>query len=122
MNKHHAAAKPVALDSLFGSIVVLRENQYASNNQAGCAALWNMKYCVGLLKESARVPYQMWHSPRQSVRMTGNAIDFHRLGVMDHGRDDDPASRTAAKAFGVEPARGGLPQQRLVGKSLVRRA
>ena len=32
------------------------------------------------------------------------------------------SGRLAAKPFGVEPARGGLPQQRLVGKSLVRRA
>ena len=52
--------------------------------------------------------------------MTGSAVDFHGLGVMDHGRDDDPASRTAAKPFGVEPARGGLPQQRTAAAAACR--
>ena len=49
-------------------------------------------------------------------------MDYHGLGVTNHGRDDDSTRGTAAKPFGVEPARSGLPKQQLVGKSLVRRA
>ena len=38
----------------------------ASNKQADCATPRNMRDCVGLLVESARVPTQMWHSLWQS--------------------------------------------------------
>ena len=75
-----------------------------------------MRDCVGLLVESARVPTQKWHSLWQSTRVAGIAIDFYGLGVTNHGRDDDSTRRTAAKPFGMESTRSGMPQQRLVGK------
>ena len=80
-----------------------------------------MRDCVGILVETAKVPTQMRHSLWQSARMTGSAMDYHGLGVTNHGRDDDSTRRTAAKPFGMESTRSGMPKQRLVGKPLVRR-
>ena len=68
-----------------------------------------MRDCVGILVESARIPTKIWHSLWQSARMTGSAIDFHRPGVTDRGRDDDSACEKATESLGVEPTCGGLP-------------
>ena len=79
-----------------------------------CSASLDMRYCAGILVESADTLHKYGMVLRQSVRMPWTSIDFHRQGGIHHERDNDPERGEAAGPFDVEPARGRLQKQRNV--------